>query len=87
MVCVALITCFKDTLKESFAGTEVPLSKATPFRLRVTVEVDAAVLLINISVTTVVVADGTVYRVVEVVAAAVRARTLDVTAISYCAFP
>jgi hypothetical protein len=35
-------------------------------------------------VTIAVVDEGTVYRVVDDVAAAVRARTLDVTAISYC---
>jgi hypothetical protein len=53
----------------------------------VAVEFDAAVLLTTILVTTVVVLEfGTVYRVVLEVAAAVLARTLEVTAISYCSF-
>jgi hypothetical protein len=37
-------------------------------------------------VTTAVLPAGVVYRVVDVVAAAVRANTLDITAISYCTF-
>ena len=50
------------------------------------VTADVVGLQITMLVTTVVVAEGTVYRVVLDVAAAVRARTLDTTAISYCAF-
>jgi hypothetical protein len=43
-------------------------------------------LAITILVTTAVDPEGVVYRVAEAVAAAVRARTLDITAISYCTF-
>jgi hypothetical protein len=43
-------------------------------------------LQITMLVTTAVLPDGVVYRVVLVVAAAVRAKTLVTTAISYCTF-
>jgi hypothetical protein len=56
---------------------------ATPFRFSVNVAAVAAVFATAILVTIVVVADGTVYSVVLVVAAAVRARALDVVAINY----
>ena len=41
-------------------------------------------LAITILVTTAVLPEGVVYSVVDVVAAAVRARTFETTAISYC---
>jgi hypothetical protein len=61
-------------------------ANTTSLKLIVKFAADVAVLVTTMSVTTVVVADGTVYRVVLVVAAAVRARVFDVTAISYCTF-
>jgi hypothetical protein len=54
--------------------------------LMVNVEDDAAVLATTMFVTTVVVAEGTVYKVVLDVAAAVRASTLVVVAINYYPF-
>jgi hypothetical protein len=71
---------------ESLPPTVTVLANTTPLRLIVNVPDDADVLATTMSVTTVVVADGTVYRVVLVVAAAVRARVFDVVAISYYAF-
>ena len=50
------------------------------------VALDVELLVINILVTTAVVADGTVYSVVDEVAAAVLARALVVVAISYYPF-
>lgn len=47
------------------------------------VTADVVGLHITMLVTTAVVPDGVVYRVVDVVAAAVRARTFDTVAISY----
>ena len=66
-----------------FAAIAVVVNSDTPFRPRVNVPADAAVLVTTMLLTTVVVAEGTVYRVVDVVAAAVRARTLVTVAISY----
>ena len=59
------------------------LANTTPLRLIVNVPADADVLATTMSVTTVVVADGTVYRVVLDVAAAVRARVFEIVASSY----
>jgi hypothetical protein len=68
-----------------FAETEDPDCIATPSILSVNVADDAAVFVIATFVTTVVVdVFGTVYSVVLLVAAAVLASTLDVTAMSYC---
>jgi hypothetical protein len=64
------------------AAKEVPLKSAVPSRLSVNVAEDVAVLVTAMLVTTVVVlVVGTVYRVAEDVAAAVRARVFAVTAI------
>ena len=55
----------------------------TPSKAIVAVDADAAVFDITMFVTTAVVEDGTVYKVVLDVVAAVRASTLVVVAISY----
>ena len=66
-----------------FAATDTLDNKATLLSDTVAVTADAVVLVIAMFVTTAVVPEGTVYRVVLVVAAAVRASVLDVVAISY----
>lgn len=83
IIFVVASTCFRLKDTESFAGTAAPDAIATPSKVRVNVAADAAVFAITISVMTVVVDAGTVYRVVLDVAAAVRARAFDVVAISY----
>jgi len=84
-VASAGITCFKDINKESDAGAETAVAILTVSISRLKVAAEVVVLVTIISVTTVVVdVLGTVYKSVSEVAAAVLARTLDVTAISYC---
>jgi hypothetical protein len=80
---VAARTCFIGILIESFAAitTDVPID--TPSNVRVNVWDEDEVLTTSISVTTVVVDAGTVYRVVLDVAAAALTRALVVVAISY----
>ena len=69
-----------------FADTDIDPRISISLRSNEAVTADAVGLQIATFVTTAVVAAGVVYRVVVLVAAAVRARTLDVTAISYCTF-
>jgi hypothetical protein len=84
-VASAGITCLSDTKRESEAGAATSLAILTVSIKRLKVAADVVVLVIIISVTIVVVdVLGTVYKSVSDVAAAVLARTLDVTAISYC---
>jgi hypothetical protein len=66
-----------------FAGIDAPDTSAAPFRFSVKVPAEPAVLVTTISVTTEVVADGTVYSVVLLVEAAPRNIALEVVAISY----
>jgi hypothetical protein len=84
MICVAGTTCFKSKKAVELAAIDTLPSKS--MLLIVIDAVTAAVvgLQITMLVTTAVLPDGVVYRVVLVVAAAVRARTLLTTAISYC---
>jgi len=72
IIFVAARTCLSDILIESFAAIATVVAIATPSKVRVNVAADAAVFVITISVTTVVVDAGTVYRVVLDVAAAPR---------------
>jgi hypothetical protein len=83
MVCDAESTCFKSINAVVFAATDTLDNKATLLSETVAVTALAVVLAIAMLVTTAVLPDGVVYRVVLVVAAAVRASTLDVVAISY----
>jgi hypothetical protein len=66
-----------------FAATVESFCNSTSSNNIVNVADDAAVLAIAILVTTVVVAEGVVYRVVLDVEAAPRNSTLEVVAISY----
>jgi hypothetical protein len=65
------------------AARDTPESKSLPSRVTVKVAEEVDVFVTAMLVTTVVVDDGTVYRVVEDVAAAVLARATVVVAISY----
>jgi hypothetical protein len=81
---VAGITCFISTTRVSFAATLTDVAAVVPAMLKEKVAVLVVVLVTNKLVTIVtVLVFGWVYRVVLVVAAAVRASTLDVVAISY----
>ena len=86
MICVAGTTCFKSKPNTELAAIDTLPSKS--MLLIVIDAVTAAVvgLQMTMFVTTAVLPDGVVYRVVDVVAAAVRARTFETTAISYCTF-
>jgi hypothetical protein len=83
ITCVAGTTCFRSKKAVELAAIDTLPSKS--MLLIVIDAVTAAVvgLQITMLVTTAVLPDGVVYRVVLVVAAAVRASTLDVVAISY----
>jgi hypothetical protein len=83
MVCVAERTCFRSMYTVEFAAIDVVVCKETSFSNSVNVPDDPAVFVTAIFETTVVVADGTVYSVVLLVAAAVRASIFVVVAISY----
>jgi len=77
-------TCFKSKKAVVLAAIDTLPNKST---LSIVIDaVTAAVVgfAITIFVTTAVLPAGVVYRVVDVVAAAVRARTFEITAISYC---
>jgi hypothetical protein len=65
------------------AAIAVVVNSDVPFSASVKVPADAAVLVTTMLVTTVVVDEGTVYRVALDVAAAVLARALLTVAISY----
>ena len=81
------ITCFISITVVSFAATPTFVAAVTP---AITRENDAALVVVLVTsilvMTVVVVVFGWVYRVVDVVAAAVLASVFDVTAISYCTF-
>ncbi len=81
------MTCFKSKNADVLAAIDTLPRMSIALIVIEAVTADPVGLQITILVTTAVVAEGTVYRVVLDVAAAVRARTLDVTAISYCTFP
>ena len=83
MVCDAASTCFKSMNAVVFAATDTLDNRATLLSETVAVTALAVVLAIAMLVTTAVLPDGVVYRVVLVVAAAVRASTLLTVAISY----
>jgi hypothetical protein len=83
IVFVAASTCFISIIVESYAPTVTVVAIETSSRSNVNVPDVPAVLVTTIFVTTAVVADGTVYRVVLDVAAAVLARALVTVAISY----
>jgi len=69
---------------ESSAPTRTVVAKLVPPRAMVKVPEELAVLVITMLVTTAVVAEGTVYKVVEVVVvAAPRNKVLDIVAINY----
>jgi hypothetical protein len=67
IVWAAVKACFKSITDAEFAGIETPERMATSFKERVTVAALLVVFDTTILVTTVVVAEGTVYKVVEVV--------------------
>ncbi len=83
IICVAGTTCFRSKKAEVLAAIDTLPSRS--MLLIVIDAVTAAVvgLQITMLVTTAVLPDGVVYRVVLVVAAAVRASTLLTVAISY----
>jgi len=83
IICDAGTTCFRSKKAEVLAAIDTLPKKST--LLIVIDAVTAAVvgLQITMLVTTAVLPDGVVYRVVLVVAAAVRASTLLTVAISY----
>lgn len=65
IVWLAFSACFKSIVVAEFAETATPDSKDMSLKSNV-VPIDEAVVLVRIMfVTTVVVADGTVYKVVE----------------------
>jgi hypothetical protein len=84
ITCDAGTTCFRSKKAVVLAAIAT-----LPNRSMLLIVIDALTaavvgLQITMLVTTAVEPDGVVYRVVDVVAAAVRARTLDTTAIIYC---
>ena len=83
IVWVAASTCLRSIAVMLLAGTDTADAIATPLSASVNVPAVPAVLVTTMLLTTVVVAEGTVYRVVLDVAAAVRASTLVVVAIVY----
>jgi hypothetical protein len=70
IVLVVARVCLISRIAESFAGTTVVVAKGTSSRRRVYVALVPAELTTTIVLTIAVVEDGTVYRVVEEVAAA-----------------
>jgi hypothetical protein len=83
IICVAGTTCFRSKKADELAATDTLPSKS--MLLIVIDAVIAAVvgLQTTMFVTTAVLPAGVVYRVVDVVAAAVRARTFVTVAINY----
>jgi hypothetical protein len=81
IVCAAVTACFGSTITESFAGTATVVANDTSLNNNVYVPADAAVFVITIEVTIVVVLAGTVYNVALDVAAAPRYNALKVFAI------
>jgi hypothetical protein len=83
IICVAGTTCLRSKKADELAATDTLPIKSM---LLIVIEAVAAAVVglqITILVTTAVVPDGVVYSVVDVVAAAVRARTFVTVAISY----
>jgi hypothetical protein len=83
IILVVARTCFKSIVIESFAGIAVVVAIETPSKVSVNVAAVAAVFVTKMLVITVVVDEGTVYRVVLDVAAAPRNSALVNVAISY----
>jgi hypothetical protein len=83
IVWAAVRTCLRSNIAVVLAAIAVVVNSDTPFRPSVNVPADAAVLVTTMLLTTVVVAEGTVYKVVLDVAAAVRASALVTVAIVY----
>jgi hypothetical protein len=83
IVWVAESVCLRSKNAVVLAPIATPERSAVPLRLSVNVPAVAAVFVTAMLVTIAVVADGTVYRVVLDVAAAVRASALLVVAINY----
>jgi hypothetical protein len=83
ITCVAGITCFRSKKAVELAATDTLPKRSIALIVIDAVTADVVGLQITMLVTTVVVADGTVYRVVLDVAAAVLASTLLTVAISY----
>jgi len=83
IVCVVARTCFRSIYTVEFAAIAVVVCNATALSASVNVCADPDVFVTAIFDTTVVVEGGTVYSVVLLVAAAVRASTLVAVAISY----
>jgi hypothetical protein len=84
IVSVAVRVCFISITTESSAPTATVVAKLVLPRPKVKVPLELSVLVTTMLVTTAVVAEGTVYRVVEVVVvAAPRNKVLDIVAISY----
>lgn len=81
IVFVALNTCFKLRLIDSFAGMAIDEAIDISFKSRVYDPLEAEVFAMTISVTRVVVAAGTVYSVAELVAAAALDSALNVVGI------
>ena len=86
IILVVASTCFRSKNADELAAIDAPEMTATPSIVIVNVAADAAVLATTILVTTVVVDAGTVYSVVDDVAAAVLARALVVVAIYFYLF-
>jgi len=84
IVFVASNTCFRSKPKIEFAAILTAGTKDTLSSAMVAVTAAVVELAITILVTTAVLPEGVVYSVDDVVAAAVRARTFETTAISYC---
>ncbi len=86
MVLVVASTCLRSITVVSSPPTVTVVAIDTSSKSIVNVAVEEEVLVTSILVTTVVVAEGTVYRVVLDVAAAPRNRAFDTVAISYYLF-
>jgi hypothetical protein len=87
IVLVAASTCLISNVVILLAAQATVVASDTPARPSVKVPAEPAVLVITILVTTVVVAEGTVYSVADDVANAPRASAFEVVAISYYTFP
>ena len=86
IICVAGTTCLRSKNTDVLAAIDTLPKKSILLIAIDAVCADVVGLQITIFVTTAVVPEGVVYSVVLVVAAAVRARTLDTVAISYYSF-
>ena len=80
---VASSTCLRSKNADELAAIDTLPSRSIALRVSDAVTADPVGLQITMLLTTVVVAEGTVYRVVLVVAAAVRASALVTVAIAY----